>query len=343
VQLTSFDFDLPPGQIAQYPVAQRRDARLLVACGKDGGQDDARISDLPSLIEAGDLVVLNNTRVIPARLHGRKTTGGVVEILIERIISDHHALVQVRSSRPPRIGTKIVLEPHGDLTISGRSDRFFVVESEPSLEDLLEEVGHVPLPPYISRTDEYLDAERYQTVYASKPGAVAAPTAGLHLDREMLGELIAKGAELAYVTLHVGAGTFQPIRTANIASNKLHSERVEVKDDVCRAINRTKARGGRVVAVGTTTVRALETAGDKEGQINAFSGETRLFIRPGYKFGMVDALLTNFHLPRSTLLMLVCAFGGSTRVMSVYDHAIKSGYRFFSYGDAMWIERNHEI
>ena len=338
MQLTDFDFDLPQELIAQYPPAQRRDARMLIMRRGSDALNDARITELLPLIEAGDLVVLNDTRVIPARLFGRKETGGAVEILIERPISEHRALAHVSASKTPRPGSRITLDPRGEITVTGRDGEWFVIESEPCLQTLLGESGHVPLPPYIDRADETIDSERYQTVYASKPGAVAAPTAGLHLDREMLEELTDRGVELAYVTLHIGAGTFQPVRTPDLDLHTMHAERVEVSPEVCHAIERTRARGGRIIAVGTTVVRALETAASGQDRIDDFCGETRLFIRPGFEFRCVDAMLTNFHLPRSTLLMLVCAFGGIDRVTAAYRHAVDAGYRFFSYGDAMWIE-----
>ena len=311
---------------------------MLIIRRDSDALNDAHITELPPLIEAGDLVVLNDTRVIPARLYGRKETGGAVEILIERPISEYRALAHISASKTPRPGSRIAFDPRGEITVTGRDGALFVIESEGCLQTLLDEVGHIPLPPYIDRADEILDSERYQTVYASKPGAIAAPTAGLHLDSEMLEELSGRGAELAYVTLHIGAGTFQPVRTTDLDLHTMHAERVEVSVEVCRAIKKTRARGRRVIAVGTTVVRALETAVSENDRIDGFCGETRLFIRPGFEFRVVDAMLTNFHLPRSTLLMLVCAFGGIDRVTAAYRHAVDAGYRFFSYGDAMWIE-----
>ena len=338
MQLADFDFDLPPALIAQYPLAQRRDARLLIVRRDNSALIDGRITDLASVVEAGDLVVLNDTRVIPARLYGTKDTGGSAEILIERLISEQRALAHIRASKAPQPGSRIRLDPDGEITVTGRDGALFVIESERRMEALLAAVGHVPLPPYIDRADETLDIERYQTVYASKPGAVAAPTAGLHLDLEMLEELSGRGVEFAYLTLHVGAGTFQPVRAEDIELHRMHAETVNVPAQACRAIERTRVRGGRIIAVGTTVVRALETAALENNRIDAFNGETRLFIRPGFEFRVVDAVLTNFHLPRSTLLMLVCAFGGFDRVTAAYRHAVVAGYRFFSYGDAMWIE-----
>lgn len=310
---------------------------LIVRRGSDV-LNDAHVGEFPGLIQAGDCVVLNDTRVIPARLYGHKETGGAIEILIERVIAENCALAHVSASKTPRPGSRIALDPSGVITVTGRDGELFVIESERCFKTVLAEVGHIPLPPYIDRVDETLDSERYQTVYASKPGAVAAPTAGLHLDEEMLKELTERGVELAYVTLHIGAGTFQPVRTVDLDLHTMHAERVEVSVDACRAIERTRARGGHVIAVGTTVVRALETAASGQDRVDDFCGETRLFIQPGFEFRLVDAMLTNFHLPRSTLLMLVCAFGGIDRVTAAYHHAVDAGYRFFSYGDAMWIE-----
>lgn len=340
MNLADFDYALPDAQIAQYPPPRRRDARLLVVGDEGSAPRDAQVGELPALVRPGDLVVLNDTRVIPARLRGRKASGGAVEVLLERTLSGRTALAQVRASKSPRPGTRIEVEPRGVLEVSGRDGAFFVVESvDEALDALLERCGHVPLPPYIERADETLDAARYQTVYARTPGAVAAPTAGLHLDEALLAALEKAGARLAYVTLHVGAGTFQPVRTEDPAAHEMHAERVTVPAAVCEAIDNTRGQGGRVLAVGTTVVRALESAAAGADGLAPLDGETRLYIRPGYAFRVVDALLTNFHLPRSTLLMLVCAFGGHARVMRAYRHAVDAGYRFFSYGDAMWLTR----
>ncbi len=340
MHVADFDYSLPQELIAQYPAPRRRDARLLIL-ESDGGQRDTGIGELPSMVAPGDLIVLNDTRVIPARLRGAKETGGAVEILIEKFLTDYRALAQIRASKAPKSGARIKIEPTGDVIVAGRRDDLFVIETAraESLRALVEKCGHVPLPPYIARPDEALDRERYQTVYASKPGAIAAPTAGLHLDREMLGQFEDRGAVLGYVTLHVGAGTFQPLRTDDIASHTMHAERIEVPAALCNKFRETRAAGKRIIAIGTTVVRALETAADRSRLIAPYSGETRLFIRPGYDFRAVDAMLTNFHLPRSTLLMLVCAFGGCDKVMAAYHHAVAEGYRFFSYGDAMWLER----
>ncbi len=339
MHVADFDYSLPQELIAQYPAPRRRDARLLIL-ESDGGQRDTGIGELPSMVAPGDLIVLNDTRVIPARLRGAKETGGAVEILIEKFLTEYSALAQIRASKAPKSGARIKIEPTGDVIVAGRRDDLFVIETAhaESLRALVEKCGHVPLPPYIARPDEALDRERYQTVYASKPGAIAAPTAGLHLDREMLGQFEDRGAVLGYLTLHVGAGTFQPLRTDDIASHTMHAERIEVPAALCDKFRETRAAGKRVIAIGTTVVRALETAADRNRRIVPYSGETRLFIRPGYDFLAVDAMLTNFHLPRSTLLMLVCAFGGCDKVMAAYHHAVAEGYRFFSYGDAMWLE-----
>lgn len=341
VHLSAFDFDLPPALIAQYPAPRRRDARLLVVGHAGEALAERSVADLPSLLWPGDVVVLNDTRVIPARLYGRKETGGDIEILIERVVSPQRAYAQVRASKSPKPGMRLLLAPAGELVVVGREDDLFLLEAPAGtlIADLLEAGGHMPLPPYIERADETLDTERYQTVYAVRPGAVAAPTAGLHLDEAMLVEIAARGVVTATVTLHVGAGTFRPVRGEDIDAHVLHPEQVDVSAATCAAISAARARGGRVVAIGTTVTRALEAAAAGAGGLAPFCGDTRLFIREGFAFKVVDALLTNFHLPRSTLLMLVCAFGGHPRVMAAYRHAVAAGYRFFSYGDAMWVER----
>jgi len=341
VHLAAFDFDLPPSLIAQYPAARRRDARLLVLGREGDALADRGIADLPSLLRPEDVLVLNDTRVIPARLYGRKETGGEIEILIERVVSECRAFAHVRASKSPKAGTRLLVEPAGELVVVSREDDLVLLEAPAGtpLAELLSACGHLPLPPYIERADETLDAERYQTVYAARPGAVAAPTAGLHLDEALLAEIAARGVATAMVTLHVGAGTFRPVRGEDIALHVLHPEQVDVSAETCAAIGAARARGGRVVAIGTTVTRALEAAAAGAGGLAPFSGDTRLFIREGFAFKVVDALLTNFHLPRSTLLMLVCAFGGHARVMAAYRHAMAAGYRFFSYGDATWVER----
>lgn len=341
MQLSDFDYALPPELVAQRPPAARRDARLLLLPAADGELAHGRIADLPGALRPGDLVVMNDTRVIPARLHGRKDSGGRVEILVERIRDDGRALAHLRASKSPRADTHIDIEPQGRVRVSGREGEYFVLEraDAASFAELLECSGHVPLPPYIERSDDDADRERYQTVFARKPGAVAAPTAGLHIDEALLDTLHDAGIDTAFITLHVGAGTFQPVRGDDIDSHRMHSEQVEVTAPVCEAVARTHARGRRVVAIGTTVVRALEAAARNGLPLAPFRGDTALFIRPGFDFRVVDALLTNFHLPRSTLLMLVAAFGGYDRVMRAYQAAIDQRYRFFSYGDAMFLAR----
>ena len=344
MKLEDFHFDLPPGQIAQHPPAQRRDSRLLaLARAGNPAWRDCQFSDLPSLLAPGDCLIFNDTRVIPARLFGHKDTGGQVEVMVERLLDDQAALVQIRASKPSRPGTLLHFADAGSLRVrTRRDDGFFEVEAHgtTTLTDLLQRVGHMPLPPYIERADQPADFERYQTVYARHPGAVAAPTAGLHFDEEMLAALASRGVLRAFVTLHVGAGTFQPVRVDDIATHRMHAEFLEVGADAATTINSTRAAGGRVVAVGTTSVRALETAATAHGgHLAPYRGDTRLFITPGYRFHVVDALITNFHMPCSTLLMLVCAFGGHDRVMAAYRHAVVAGYRFFSYGDAMFLEQ----
>lgn len=338
VQTSDFDYALPPEQIAQYPLAARRDARLL-ALEAGEALSDLAIPDVLRLLRPQDLLVLNDTRVIPARLYGRKASGGAVEILIERVLDGGRALAHVRASKSPRAGVHIEIDGGGALLVDGRAEDLFELQAlGESLESLLARCGKVPLPPYITRSAETLDVERYQTVWATRPGAVAAPTAGLHLDQALLDEIVAAGVRIGRVTLHVGAGTFQPVRDDNIERHVMHAEYYEVSSALGEAVAATRALGGRVVAVGTTVVRALESAA-LTGTLAAGAGDTRLFIRAGFEFRVVDALLTNFHLPRSTLLMLVTAFGGYERVMRAYRHAVGAGYRFFSYGDAMWVER----
>jgi len=333
-----FHFELPAGQIAQQPLADRSASRLLSVPPDGASCEDLRITDLGRLLRPGDLLVMNDTKVIPARLYGRKVTGGRVEMLLERQLGVDLALVQLKASRAPGVGGQIGFDGGVLATVEERRDGFFVLRFSGPVERVLEEHGHMPLPPYIERADDALDRVRYQTVFAREPGAVAAPTAGLHFDTPQLSELCAQGIELAFLTLHVGAGTFQPLRPQQIESGQLHAERVEVSSALCRSVAATRERGGRVVAVGTTVVRGLETAA-QSGRLAPYSGETTLFIRPGYSFKVVDALLTNFHLPESSLLMLVCAFAGSRSILAAYAHAVASGYRFFSYGDAMFCER----
>ena len=337
---SDFTFDLPPELIAQHPAAERSASRLLCLDGSSGERTDRMFRDLPALLRAGDLLVFNNTRVIPARLFGHKASGGKVEVLVERVLDARRVLAHVRASKPSKPGTALNLEGGITATVTGRHDDLFELSfgGEQPVVELLEAHGHMPLPPYIARADAGEDRERYQTVYAEKRGAVAAPTAGLHFDQAMLDTLSAQGVEFAFVTLHVGAGTFQPVRVDDLREHKMHSEYIEVPEAVVEAVARARTRGGRVVAVGTTSVRALESAA-RGGRLQAFSGDTNIFITPGYTFRVVDVLVTNFHLPESTLLMLVCAFAGFEHTMAAYRHAVAQGYRFFSYGDAMFITR----
>lgn len=340
MQRSDFNFELPGSLIAQFPLARRGDSRLLELEGPSGLIRDRSFGDLPDILNAGDLLVFNDTRVIPARLYGRKAgSGGKVEVLIERLLDSQHALAHLKASKSPRPGTLILVEGGGTLEVTARRDSLFeLISREGELLPLMDRSGHMPLPPYITRADEEMDLERYQTVYAARPGAVAAPTAGLHFDRSMLARLAAKGVSSARVTLHVGAGTFQPVRTERLDEHVMHSEYLEVSEDTCNSVQRTRARGGRVVAVGTTSVRSLESAA-ATGHLQPFSGDTQLFIRPGYSFRCVDAMITNFHLPESTLLMLVSAFSGHPQIMAAYRHAVAERYRFFSYGDAMFLTR----
>lgn len=340
MQLADFHFDLPPELIAHHPTAQRSGSRLLVMHRQSGALQHQRFTDLPQLLQPEDLLVFNNTRVIPARLFGVKASGGTLEVLLERVMTDNRVLAQVRGSKALKDGSSFRLQDSDgspvEVRVVGRDGGFLELQFPPSLDlmRLFERVGHMPLPPYIKRADEIADRERYQTVYAEKAGAVAAPTAGLHFDEALLAALRDKGIRTANVTLHVGAGTFQPVRAANIAEHRMHAEYLEVDESVCSAVRECRARGGRVVAVGTTTVRSLETA-SQSGELQPFRGDTRIFIYPGYDFRSVDALITNFHLPESTLLMLVSAFSTREHILAAYEEAIRQRYRFFSYGDAM--------
>ncbi len=335
-----FHFDLPPELVAQYPAGRRRESRLLVVDGESGALEDRRFDELGRFLDAGDLLVMNDTRVIKARLAARKPTGGKVEILVERIVDAHRLLAHLRANRSPAVGTRLIVDGQVELRVCGRCEDLFELELESTatVDALLESSGRVPLPPYIRREPEALDEERYQTVYAREDGAVAAPTAGLHFDAAMLEELEAAGVRIGFITLQVGAGTFQPLRSDDVDAHVMHSEFARVPAEICEQVAETRARGGRVVAVGTTSVRALESAASG-GTLAPFEGETRLFIRPGHRFVAVDALLTNFHLPESTLLMLVCAFAGFESTMAAYRHAVAARYRFFSYGDAMLVTR----
>jgi S-adenosylmethionine:tRNA ribosyltransferase-isomerase len=336
MRLSDFHYDLPPDRIAQHPPARRGDSRLLVLEGATGTIEDRRFQDLPALLAPGDLLVFNDTRVIPARLHGTKDSGGAVELLIERLLGPDRALAHARASKPLMPGRIVHVGGEALQVVARQGPLYEVARPEGDLPAFLERHGHVPLPPYVRRPDEGADRERYQTVYADRPGAVAAPTAGLHFDHAMLDRLAAGGVDSARVTLHVGAGTFQPVRAERLDEHEMHAEQVEVGEEVCAAVADARRRGGRVVAVGTTAVRSLEAA-SADGTLRPFRGDTRLFIRPGYRFRSVDRLLTNFHLPESTLLMLVCAFAGHEHVMAAYRHAVAAGYRFFSYGDVMLI------
>lgn len=335
-----FTYELPPELIAQHPLATRSASRLLCLDGTDGGLSDRSFADLPDLLHPGDLLVINDTRVVPARLLGAKDSGGKVEMLLERVEGPREALCQLRTSKPARAGATLNLEGGLAAEVVGRAGSFYRLRFDQDLMPALEAHGHMPLPPYIRRQDEAQDRERYQTVYASAPGAVAAPTAGLHFDPDLLQRLAEKGIERCSVTLHVGAGTFQPVRAEDIRQHTMHTEYLEVPAAACEAVARTRQRGGRVVAVGTTVVRSLETAAAAGGgELVPYEGLSDLFIYPGFGFRVVDALVTNFHLPESTLLMLVSAFAGRERILDAYRHAVDHRYRFFSYGDAMFITR----
>ncbi len=340
MRLSDFDYHLPEELIAQHPLAERTQSRLLYLHGESGEIADRLFEELPNLLRVGDLLVFNDTKVIKARLRGQKQSGGQVEVLIERVISAHEALAHVRASHAPRAGSLLILAGEVLVRVVKRQGDLFRLQfdAEDNVLDLLERYGAVPLPPYIVHSPDSVDESRYQPVYARAPGAVAAPTAGLHFDQAMLSQLRSAGIATAPITLHVGAGTFQPVRVENLAEHKMHSEWYEVPQSTVDAIARAKAAGGRIVVVGTTSLRALESAAVK-GELRAGFGETDLFITPGYRFRVVECLLTNFHLPKSTLLMLVAAFGGTENLRRAYRHAVQSGYRFFSYGDAMLIER----
>ena len=357
MQLSDYQFDLPPELIAQYPASQRTASRLL-RLDAQGMIADLGFPDCLLSMQRGDVLVLNDTKVIPARLFGKKETGGKIEILIERVLSDTQLLVQVRASKAPKIGVQLFVEsdPDAYLTVTGRKDSFFELTIV-GVDDIycwLDHVGSLPLPPYIIRSDEHEDITRYQTVFAKDKGAVAAPTAGLHFDEGLLTQIEAKGVNICSVTLHVGAGTYQPVRVENLLEHKMHSERLSVNERTCSLINQARYRGNQVIAVGTTVVRSLEAVAqqtmlkenntvNKPVKLKPFSGETDIFIYPGFKFQVVDKLITNFHLSESTLLMLVSAFSGREKIMNAYAHAIAKKYRFFSYGDAMLLENNRSI
>jgi len=333
MRISEFDYSLPDELIAQYPTDERRASRLLEV---GASLLDRHFGELPDILRAGDLLVFNDTRVIHARLRAHKETGGRVEVLVERVEAENRVIAQVSASKSPKAGGRLLFVDDVEAVVEGRDGEFFELTFSVPVMPFLEQHGEVPLPPYLNRPAESADDERYQTVYARDLGAVAAPTAGLHFDNEMLQETMAQGVRHAWVTLHVGAGTFQALRHDDVAENRLHSERVQVDTDCCEAIRETKAAGGRVIAVGTTSVRALESA-SRLGKIQPFNGETDLFILPGYRFLAVDAMITNFHLPQSSLLMLVAAFAGTDRILNAYRHAVQERYRFFSYGDAMFL------
>jgi S-adenosylmethionine:tRNA ribosyltransferase-isomerase len=341
LSLADFDYDLPPELIAQFPLPERTASRLLVVDGDK--REDRRFSEITQFLRAGDLLVFNDTRVLHARLHGVKDSGGRVEVLIERPVGRHEALAQIRASHAPWPGSRLVLEGALEVHVVAREGAFFLLRfpGPEDLVDLLERHGKLPLPPYIQRPSEDADEARYQTVYARERGSVAAPTAGLHFDTPLLDALRAKGVDFAWLTLHVGAGTFQPVRVDDLAHHRMHRERYVIPVDTANALAAARTRGGRIIAVGTTSLRALEAAA-QEGDILPGPGETELFILPGFRFRTADALITNFHLPKSTLLMLVSAFGGQENLRRAYAHAVAARYRFFSYGDAMFITRHDE-
>ena len=345
---SDFNFNLPENLIAAYPSAERTGCRMLCLDGRSGELLDKHFYDLKSFLNPGDLLVFNDTKVIPARLYGKKETGGAIELLIERITSQSSALTHIRESKAPKSGAILNIDGGKSLKVTGRQGDLFMVETVDgcSLLDILYDCGHIPLPPYIDRPDEPLDKDRYQTVYSKHPGAVAAPTAGLHFDEEQLAALKEYGVNMAFVTLHVGAGTFQPVREDDITEHHMHSEFVHLPKEVADAVIATHKAGKRVIAVGTTAVRSLESAAQaavEEGaseEIIPFAKDTSIFIYPGYKYHVIDALITNFHLPESTLIMLVSAFAGYEETMKAYEHAVQSQYHFFSYGDCMFIIKN---
>lgn len=345
MKTSDFAFELPEQLIAKYPTEQRTASRLLHLDGVTGALGHHAFTDMLQFVDAGDLLIFNNTRVIPARLLGQKSTGGKVEVLVERILDDHRVLAHVRASKSPKPGATLLLENAIEATMLGRHDALFELSfaGEQTVLELLDAHGHMPLPPYIDRPDEDSDKERYQTVYNEKPGAVAAPTAGLHFDNAILAKLKAKGVQTEFVTLHVGAGTFQPVKVDNVEEHVMHAEYAEVPETVVAAIKATKAAGKRVIAVGTTSMRSLESAAKKADEtdelIVPFYEDTSIFIYPGFTFKVVDAMFTNFHLPESTLMMLISALAGQDNVMHAYAEAIKHEYRFFSYGDSMFIEK----
>ncbi|KTF15255.1 tRNA preQ1(34) S-adenosylmethionine ribosyltransferase-isomerase QueA [Pseudoalteromonas sp. H105] len=342
MRVADFSFDLPDELIARFPKEDRTSSRLLTLDGPTGALEHKVFSDILALVNENDLLVFNNTKVIPARMYGQKESGGKVEVLVERVLDEHRVLAHVRASKSPKEGSVITLEGKAKATMVGRHGELFELkfnDSENVLE-VLNDIGHMPLPPYIDRPDTEDDRKRYQTVYGEKPGAVAAPTAGLHFDDKLMAALKDKGVNMAFVTLHVGAGTFQPVRVDSVDDHIMHSEYIEVPDEVVAAVAKTKANGGRVIAIGTTSVRSLESAAKIHGgKLDTYFGDTDIFIYPGYQFNVVDAMVTNFHLSESTLIMLVSAFSGQENIMSAYHTAIEQRYRFFSYGDAMFLTR----
>lgn len=341
--VNDFNYDLPEALIAQFPTQKRTESRLLVVPEKRDDFDHVQFPAFLNYVQSGDLIIFNDTRVMNARLYGQKESGGKIECLIERVLDDHTALAHIKASHAPLVGSRIMLENVLHAEVKARQDALFVLQfSNPeTLTQLLSQYGHLPLPPYIARDVKENDVERYQTVYAKNLGAVAAPTAGLHFDEKLLQALRDKKIDMGFVTLHVGAGTFQPVRVDNLSEHVMHSEHVTVSEELCAQIKACRSRGGRVIAVGTTVVRSLESAA-KTGEIAPFCGDTNIFITPGFQFHVVDMLLTNFHLPKSTLMMLVCAFAGFDRIMKAYAEAIKKQYRFFSYGDAMLLYKKRQ-
>ena len=342
MRVADFSFDLPDELIARFPKADRTSSRLLSLDGPSGTVEHKIFSDILELVNENDLLVFNNTKVIPARMFGQKESGGKVEVLVERVLDEHRVLAHIRASKSPKPGNVLILEGKAKAIMVARHDTLFELEFDRSenVLDILNDVGHMPLPPYIDRPDNEADRERYQTVYGEKPGAVAAPTAGLHFDDKLMAALKDKGVQMAFITLHVGAGKFQPVRVESVDEHIMHSEYIEVPQAVVDAVANTKAKGGRVIAVGTTSVRSLESAAKIHGgKLDTYFGDTDIFIFPGYQFNVVDAMVTNFHLPESTLIMLVSAFAGQDNIMGAYNTAIEQQYRFFSYGDAMFLTR----
>lgn len=339
MNIENFNFDLPVELIARYPLAKRSASRLLCLDKQYGSIKHRNFNDVIDLVTQNDLLIFNNTKVIPARLFGNKVTGGRIEVLVERILDKHRIMVQLRASKAPKVGDKIKFTDDIEFEVGARTQQFYELHyfaPHHSILEIIESIGQIPLPHYMHRSPELSDIERYQTIYAKEKGSVAAPTAGLHFDEELFEKLRAKNIKSGYLTLHIGAGTFLPVRDQDITKHKMHAEYFKISPTLCEQIIATKAQGGRIIAVGTTTLRALETA-SSSGQINAYEGDTDIFIYPGYVYRCVDALITNLHLPRSSLLMLVCALGGHQAVMSAYQSAIANAYRFYSYGDAMWI------